>query len=539
MKTKKIISVFLLLAMLLSLGACETSSKKRKNSNNKDDESEESSNIHTSNDFSIGDLFGDKEENQETNGEVLWDGFSNEIIDFGGATINILGYVGEFQYDSCQIQAEQKSGDPVTDALYLSNTTISSQCGINIVRISPEDNDDMINKFRNSVSTSSNDYQALVAPIYYCASFVTQGLIHDIKGLNNRYLHLDKSWWDQGLMNDITINDRVYFITGDALVSDDEASCGLFFNKDMIADNGDITAYIYDQTSGGSIYDLVKSGKWTLDKMYDMIQMVVNPTTDYAFDDTTDNVWGMVGQGYDFMLFMQGFEQNITDKGTDANGREVPVIRAASTENYEAFLNLCNVFYNEGHVAVTDHYAAPLAEKRDVFAAGKALFMPEQIAYVGEDILKNSNVNYGILPMPKLDASQNDYATPVQVYHCAVISIPTSCTGAELDTTCYALEAMAFLGQKLVRSEYYERTLQRKNKTDIESAEMLDLIFQRKTYDMAAVYNFNAGDAGRGSLYLYTTLLYTRGNTNLRSTVDKLGGIYQFGIDMFVNKCYS
>jgi len=469
---------------------------------------------------------------------IEWEGFSNELKNFGGETINILGYVGEFQYDSCQVSIEFATGDPVVDAFYKRNETIS-QLGLNIKRISPEDNDDMINKFRNAVTTGTEDYQALVAPFYYCSSFITEGLLYDIKGLNNPYLHLENDWWDQNIMSDIAINDKVYFITGDALISDDESTYAMLFNKDMIADNGDISYYIMNETNNGDIYDLVTSGKWTLDAMYSMIQMIVNPTTNYAYDDTSENIWGMVGQGADFVMFMEGMEQKMVVKGTDADGREVPVLRIAEDSNVNAFMSLCNVFYDEGHVAITDHYAVSIYEKREVFAAGKALFMPDQMAYIGKDIIKNSDVNYGLLPMPKRDASQSDYATSVQVFHCAVISIPVTCVGQKLDATCYALEAMAFLGNKLVKTEYYERILQRKNLMDEESAQMLDLIFENKKYDMGAVFNFNAGDPGRGPIYFYPTMLYVRGNTNVLSTYDKLSAIFQYGIDTFVNKCYG
>ncbi len=481
------------------------------------------------------------DETGKTEGEADWAGFSNELKKFEGenAVVNILGYVGEFQYDSCQVDQDEATGDPVVDAFAQRNAAIYSQLGLDIVRIAPENNDDLISKFRNSVTTGSNDYQALVSPFYYCTSFVTESLLHDVKGLNNPYLHLDKEWWDQKLMSDITINDKVYFISGDALVSDDEATWGVLFNKDMVADNGNLSAYLADQTSGGSIYDLVKSGKWTLDKMHDMIQLVVNPAEVYAYDDTTNNVWGMVAQSYDFTLFMQGFEQYIVVKGTDVDGREVPVLRATEPANFTAFNALCDVFYDEAHVAMNGHYGAEMTEKREIFAAGKALFMPDQMAYIGKEVLKNTEVNFGIIPMPKLDETQNDYATSVQVYHCAVISIPVTCIGEQLDATCYALEAMAFLGKKLVRSEYYERTLQRKNAQDAESAEMLDLIFQRKTYDMAAVYNFNAGEPANGTLQLYTTVTGIRDGRNLQSTFDKLSVVYQHGIDQFVNKCYA
>ncbi len=506
------------------------------NSNTSNDTSNDSNNNDNS-DYS--DDIPDDIPNDKTELTGDWKGFTNELMNFGGKTINILGYIGEFQYDSCQVSVEYATGDPVVDALYKRNQQIYNDLGLKIVRITPEDNDDMISKFRNAVTTGTNDYQALVAPFYYCSSFITEGLLYDIKGLNNPYLHLDQVWWDQNIMSDITLNDKVYFITGDALISDDESAYGILFNKDMIADNGAISGYIMEQTNNGNIYDLVKQGKWTLDAMNDMIQMVVNPTTDYALDDTTENIWGMVGQGADFMMLMEGMEQKMVVKGTDTYGREVPVLRIAEDSNVSAFMSLCNVFYDEDHVAITEHYAVAMTEKREVFASGKALFMPDQIAYIGKEVIKNSEVNYGLLPMPKRDASQSDYATSVQVFHCAVISIPVTCVGKDLDATCYALEAMAFLGNKLVKPEYYERTLKRKNLTDDESAQMLDLIFENKKYDMGAVFNFNAGDSGRGTIFFYPTILYVRGNTNVLSTYDKLSVIFQYGIDAFVNRCYG
>ncbi len=543
---KRLLSVFLLLAMVVSLAACDSKSKRRRSSRDKDDDDDSSYTSDVSSDYNNGDYSnGDYSNGGETlEGESVWTGFSNELKDFGGKEVNILGYKGEFQYDSCQVSVEESNGDPVVDAFLQRNAAISTQLGLKINQIVPESNDDMIDKFLSSVTSGSNNYHALVAPLAYCAPFITVGVLQDINGLNNQYLHLENEWWDQHLMEDITLNDKVYFITGDALVSDDEATWGVLFNKDMIEDNRELTAYLADQTYGGTIYDLVESGKWTLDKMYDMIKLVNNPASQYAYDASSDNVWGMVAQSYDFMLLMQGMEQQMVVKGTDQYGREVPVLRVMTDENVTAAQKLAAIFADQAHVAVDAHYTVEGGPdlkpvKREIFAAGKALFMPELMAYIGREVLRNTDVNYGIVPMPKMDIYQRDYATSVQVYHCAVISIPITCRGEDLDATCYALEAMAFLGNKLVKDEYYERTLTRKNTQDAESAAMLDLIFQRKQYDMGSVYNFNSGNEGIGTLYFYSHVITNRDNMNVVGIYERLEPVFQFGIDQFVNRCYT
>ena len=50
------------------------------------------------------------------------------------------------------------------------------------------------------------------------------------------------------------------------------------------------------------------------------------------------------------------------------------------------------------------------------------------------------------------------------------------------------LETYAVLSQKLVKPAYYEVTLMTRNIQDLESAEMLDLIFSHRVYDMAAYF---------------------------------------------------
>ena len=59
------------------------------------------------------------------------------------------------------------------------------------------------------------------------------------------------------------------------------------------------------------------------------------------------------------------------------------------------------------------------------------------------------------------------------------------------------LETYAVLSQKLVRPAYYEVMLTTRNVQDVESSDMLDLIFQHRTYDMAMYFT----TLGLGNLF--------------------------------------
>lgn len=97
--------------------------------------------------------------------------------------------------------------------------------------------------------------------------------------------------------------------------------------------------------------------------------------------------------------------------------------------------------------------------------------------------MDNADINFGILPMPKLDVDQEEYSTSCTVYWATFFSIPTS-NVEKLDATCYLLEAMGYYGQEMCTYEYYDKTLKLKKMDDPEDERMLDLLFQNRTFDL-------------------------------------------------------
>lgn len=350
----------------------------------------------------------------------------------------------------------------------------------------------------------------------------------DVNSINNGYLHLDQSWWDQTLMEDIAINGKVYFLAGDALVTDDEATYGVYFNKDVI-----------EEYNLENPYDLVRDGSWTLDKMYEMAKQVeLTHGAFKSFEPIDGDKWGIVTQVYDFQMFMQGCEQTMID-----NTGDKPVLRVMDEENVNTFNKLTTMFYDNVNVGVADFHgrwdSGVYEKQKEIFTNGNALFMPGAISYVGEPVFRESEISYGILPMPKRSNLQEYYTAGVNTYNYSVIAIPiTNRWDWDLDVTCYALEAMAYYGKEIVAPEYYDRTLDLKRFMDEESAEMLDLILYNRTYDFGSVFNIHSGMEYNGTLYFYTNMLGER-RTDIASAYDALEQTFKTGIDAIVAMCYN
>lgn len=471
---------------------------------------------------------GEEEQSQTgaTGGDTQ--GFLNEAKDWGGETVTILSPKGgENDYITCQIDIEEPSDEPVKNAFFNRNALITEKYGINIDVVFPEAGEDPIQMLREDMTGGLNAYQAIVTGITYSAPLASEGLLIDVKGIQNGYLHLDQPWWDQTIVEDTAINNKVFFLAGDAVVHDDEATWAMFFNKDMV-----------EKFGLENPYQLVRDGKWTLDKMYEMLQKVeLTHGNVKSYDPAVGDQWGMVVQSYDFYQFMMGCEQVMVD-----NTGDVPVLRVEEEENVSTFSKIAEFFiFDNKNVGVADYHgpwdSGVYGQEIEIFANGNALFMPHGINNVNNQKMRESEINYGILPMPKRSDLQEEYSTGINAYHCSVISIPIT-NVEKLDVTCYALEAMAYYGKQMVTPEYYDRTLAHKRLKDDDSIEMLDRIFSNRTYDLGSVLNFNNGDPYQGTLYFYTDLLGDRSD-DIISHYNSRKNIYQAGIDALVAQCYN
>ncbi|MBQ3002489.1 MAG: hypothetical protein IJD82_02030 [Clostridia bacterium] len=454
--------------------------------------------------------------------------FRLEKKDFGGVVIK-AATLKNYDFQACEIAPLKLTAEPVNDAAYNRMTLIEQEYGIKLEQIGFDEQTDLVDTVREMVTTGTDEYQIVCAPLHYVAQLSRDDMYYDLASTeSNDYIDLGQPYWDQSTVEHLSFNGKTYFLNGDAIVSDDEATWAVFFNKDIAEDNHLAEAY-----DAADMYELVTKGKWTIDVMYEMAKKVTTDLGDsgMTWDVNTQDIWGISAQLYDAYAFTVAAGETMT-RLEDG----LPIITAGDESNINAYDKVHNIFADTAYCALAETNGAASATKYDdivqIFANGNALFTPEKIGTVSNIVMKEADIRYGILPMPKLNEAQDSYYSTITVWWCSALAIPVS-NIEKFDATCYALEALAYYGQEALTPEYYDRTLKYKRfPDDEEAAEMLDIIFRNRLYDIGIVLNFGT-DWRDEMLYFYPEILRSGTNTHI-SSLDSFRDSWQNAIDEFI-----
>ena len=123
-----------------------------------------------------------------------------------------------------------------------------------------------------------------------------------------------------------------------------------------------------------------------------------------------------------------------------------------------------------------------LAFKDNMFENGQGLLMTSWLGNAAT--LRDMDADFGIIPYPKWDAKQENYAT-YYLDRASSMVIPVT---ADLDFVGVIVEALAAESYKKVIPAFYDVTLKGKSARDTESQEMIDLIRENILFDFANIY---------------------------------------------------
>ncbi|MBO7254236.1 MAG: hypothetical protein J6V36_02920, partial [Clostridia bacterium] len=99
---------------------------------------------------------------------------------------------------------------------------------------------------------------------------------------------------------------------------------------------------------------------------------------------------------------------------------------------------------------------------------------------------------FGIIPVPMYSSSQDDYCSEMGNHTASVLMIPNTVLAD--DDLGLVIQALAELSEEQLTPEYYEKQLKFRDFKDEESAEMLDIIFNNRHYDLGAVFGKDWGE---------------------------------------------
>jgi hypothetical protein len=130
--------------------------------------------------------------------------------------------------------------------------------------------------------------------------------------------------------------------------------------------------------------------------------------------------------------------------------------------------------------------------------------------------------NYGILPIPKYDLSQENYMTSSVCYVSTVVCVPRILSEAEADKAGFMLEVMASLSEVTTFPTYVEKLLEMKKSPDPESTRVLQLVFGNMTYDF--MYSYYVNHFPR----IITRMVFQAGTDRFASTIKN----YKDGLEL-------
>ena len=391
--------------------------------------------------------------------------------DLGGKTLKIYNVKKDLWNMICVIAPEELNGETVNDAIFNRNAKVEKKLNCVIEEINEDDYYQMTGTLQKAISADDGEFDAAYMKMDIIGSGITQGYYRDLNQIST--LHLDESWWDSVLIDATSIGGKTYFATSSAhLMGWDSLWC-LFFNETMI-----------DNLNLDMPYQLVRDGKWTLDKFQEYCTAAANLNGDDAFKLNSDGsgncVWGSVSFGDVITKFIFGLNADFATKDKD----DMPIF--GCNEN---FVNACQKLAET--LGQTGIYVDASAEPTDkhyyqtVFENQRALFLGAETKTA--QLLRGAEWNFGILPYPKLDEKQENYRSTA-VHHIASFTIPICSRNAE--DVGLLFDALSYESDKTILDEYFTKVVEQKGLRNDDSIDMLHIIKDTRSFDIGVAYGW-------------------------------------------------
>jgi hypothetical protein len=394
------------------------------------------------------------------------------VIDMNGKEITILtaGWGGWVPMAFTDIAPEEYNGDPLNDAAYDRKMKIEEayNCKITLFADNNSSPDADGKKLQQSVLAGEHMYDIALMRGMNFTTFLTNNYLLDLSRLEN--VDFDNPWWRKDCSDALRIGGKQYGVSGNISSVEITMTTAIVFNKSIVNDY-----------SLESPYELVKSGDWTLDKMIEQAKQVTRDLdgdsvmTDldmWGISYGRDNVWNLLnGCGVNMIeLDSEGFPRMTIDAG----------------DNLSKIQNILIKLFDESYSANGRRYMKDGSIVLG-FTNGNVLFEFTFAGVIAQ--ARGSEVDLGILPLPKYDNAQTDYLPAPYGLGVPIICVPS--TNTDMENTGLFLEAFSYEGQKSVIPVFYENTLKVKSTRDSESEEMLDYIFENIHYDTGTLLNFD------------------------------------------------
>lgn len=405
-------------------------------------------------------------ENTDANGYLNDD--LDPSLNFNGDDFTLL-YWSDREHE--EFYAENQTGELVNDAIYTRNQTVEERLGIKFQYATTDGDASNVNNFAQKVNTSisagDHAYDLVSAHSFTIGKCATQNLLYNLAEVD--HINFEQPWWPEKLIGQATINDKLFFVSGDISANVIYMMYVTFFNKDMLE-----TYHLEDP------YQLAADGKWTIDKQFEMCTGVYSDLNGNGTKDIDDQ-YGQYTYTLHLDSFLWGSDIVILDTTNETPVFSEDFLGEKTLGLQEKVQNFFNNT-NDGYLLTVN------STVHQYFGKGISLFWNDRcrqaITFAGQE------VSYGIIPIPKYDEAQDGYATllgnPFSLYGVPKDTLRPDMAGAVIE--CLASESYRTISPAL-----YEVALKVKYSQDDIAAEMFDTAKSAVVFDLGRILSSSLG----------------------------------------------
>lgn len=363
-----------------------------------------------------------------------------------------------------QYCGEEASDDAVLRTIYERNRAVEEHLGFEYSWTYENGSYGQRENFCKTIEANSQGGTPFDAVVCYNLNpglIATKGLAANL--YEGDYLNLSAPWWPQTLISDAMVNNTIYSVVEANDYGLLKNIMAMFFNNKML-----------EAAGIESPYNMVASDDWTLEKFSALIKNLYKDNDGNNVVDTGYDTFGYCGATaakMDCWFFALGFRYTTVE--------DDKIIDKIDVESFSTYVDtMVNFFESDSAVNYDTTQNKMFLEERAYFYS-TGLFLTNDIAAT-EVVL-----DYGVVPLPKLNDQQTRYYTMVHNTHDAWV-VPFDCKS--LDESSAVLETSAYEAYENIGPMYFDTYVKLRYAPDERLAEMYDLIRESVVFDFSYLY---------------------------------------------------
>lgn len=400
--------------------------------------------------------------------------------DFGGVdfTFAVRGEEGDpYKWNGTDIVSEY-TGEIIGDSIYKRNMYLKEKYNVTInVYFAGNTSvytsgSDMYNKIQAAVASGDSEFDAILTSPYDTAGYILAGFVNDLNEVP--YIDFQREWWDHNVIKSLNILGKTYAATGSLTIIDDKATHAFIFNKNLI-----------EKLHLDDPYTVVKNGEWTIEKL-------ITDSRIATFEVDGDGKM-TEKDSYGFHYWQDASFTFLCSTGNSfgkINSIGLPELTLNTPKTIDVWETIIDFVKSDSAFTPNDFYQIDNTDLLTMLSDDRVLYGWTTISDIID--LRKSFEDFGIIPAPKYDVSQENYITSPHTFANTLLTIPI--TNKNIENTGFILEAFSAKSAELMTPALYENVLKGRTAMDKESADMLDIIFSTKYYDIGLFFMW--GDYG-------------------------------------------